>query len=355
MSENTEDLIRLSFFTDMARDIASATTLEETLDEIMHHVGAMFTPRNWSLLLRDSDTNELVFTLVTGGDEVKTLRGQRIAPGRGIAGWIAENRRPLVIADVTVDPRFDPSMDELSNFKTESIIGVPLVSRDEVFGVIELVNKLNGEPFTALDLKVLSTIADFAAIAIEKAYYLNALHSMALEDELTGLANRRALTRTLDHEIPRVRRTGETLAMLMVDVDDFKNINDTRGHVLGDEVLKHLARTLSGNVREMDTVCRYGGDEFVIVMPATTEEEARDVRNRILSALDDDEHKPDVPYTVSIGVHAAGPEAVETLFEKTDVRLYRDKEQKRDSGIDRMSRHLTEFVDTDNPRDESAR
>lgn len=349
MSENTEDLIRLSFFTEMARDIASATSLDETLDAIMVHVGTVFAPRNWSLLLRDAQSGELVFRLVTGGEEVTTLQGQRLAPGTGIAGWIAENHRPLVIPDVTVDPRFDPSMDELSNFTTRSIIGVPLISRGEVFGVIELINKLNGEPFTALDLKVLCTIADFAAIAIEKAYYLKALHAMALEDDLTGLANRRALTRTLDREIRRVKRTGESLALLMVDIDEFKMINDTHGHIGGDRVLRHLAEVLTDNVRGMDTVCRYGGDEFVVVMPNTTEKDAGEVRNRILATLNDGIHDPTIPFSVSIGVSAAGPETVDTLFSDADILLYRDKEAKRESGIDRMSRHLTELIDEDTP------
>ena len=345
MSNDTEDLIRLSFFTDMAQSIASAITLEETLSEVMRHVGGIFAPRNWSLLLRDAKTDELVFTLVTGGEEVDKLRGRRLAAGKGIAGWIATHQSPLVIPDVTKDPRFDPSMDAATNFVTKSIIGVPLASRGQVFGVIELVNKLNGEPFTALDLKILSTIADFAATAIEKAYYLRALRSMALEDDLTGLANRRALSRAIERETARTRRTGGTVALLMVDIDDFKTINDTLGHGAGDEVLKHLAVILKRNVREIDVVCRYGGDEFAILMPETTSEAASEVRGRILNMLASGTPAPPVRYRISVGVHAAGPDSIDSLFERADLHLYREKDRKREADIENVGTHIVEFLD----------
>lgn len=355
MSNTTDDLIRLSFFTDMARAIASATSLEETLQQIMHQVGSIFAPRNWSLMLRDAETGELEFTLVTGGAEVSTLQGRRLPPGTGIAGWIAEHREALIIPDVSADPRFDPSMDELSNFTTQSIVGVPLVSRGEVFGVIELINKLNGEPFTALDLKVLSTIGDFAAIAVEKAYYLAAMQSMALEDELTGLGNRRTLTRTLEHEARRAKRTATPVAMMVIDVDEFKRINDSQGHPAGDRILQHLAQLVESNVRDVDTVCRYGGDEFVVVMPDTNATQAEDTRRRLAAAIQAEAEaqsaRVPVPYTVSIGVHAAGPDEVDSLFEQSDLHLYREKRRKQNRDIQQMSRHLTEFLDDDGSTD----
>lgn len=312
----------------------------------MRQIGTVFAPRNWSLLLRDPKSGELVFTLVTGGAEAKTLRGKRIPPGKGIAGWIVANRRPAIIEDVSTDARFDPTMDQLSNFKTRSIIGVPLVSRTKVFGVIELVNKINGESFTALDLKVLSTIADFAAIAIEKAYYLGALRRIAMVDDLTQLANRRALGRALEHEVARCRRGGSSVAMLMIDVDDFKSINDTHGHAMGDAVLKHVAAVLRAHVREVDIVARYGGDEFAVVMPDTDAVQAAEVKGRIERALREATDRP-VPYGASIGVHAGTPSSVDELFHGADLRLYREKDRKQEVDIDDVCRHITDYFEDD--------
>ncbi|WP_018525436.1 GGDEF domain-containing protein [Alkalispirochaeta alkalica] len=341
----TEDLIRLSFFTDMARDIAAATTLEETLQQVMKHIGAVFAPRNWSLLLKDNQTGEMVFAIAIGGENVAALRGKRLPPGTGIVGWIAENRQPLIIEDVSRDPRFDASIDELTKFRTKSIIGVPLITRNRVFGVIELINKVNGEAFTALDMKVLCTIADFAAIAIEKAYYFRALRRAALEDSLTGLQNRRSLSRTLEREIRRCSRTGAPLAALLIDLDRFKAINDSWGHAAGDMVLQHLASILKESVRETDVVSRYGGDEFIVVMPETDQSGAREARRRLEEALERGKGQAPVPYSVSIGVYSGRPTSPEDLFQGADIHLYSEKDRKRDAHLDEMAEHIIEFMD----------
>ncbi|MFP4444004.1 MAG: diguanylate cyclase [Spirochaetia bacterium] len=351
MSQNnkessTSDLIRLSFFTEMGKSISRAVTIRQTLQEVMHHVQEMFTPRNWSLLLLDHATDELVFTLVTGGKEAEQLRGRRVAVGQGITGWIAKHGEPVIIEDVQSDSRFDPSMDEMTKFNTESIIGVPLISGEKVFGVIELINKLNGSNFTPLDLKILSTIADFAAIAIEKAYYYKALRKIATIDSLTGLYNRRSLIRQMEREINRCKRYKTPFSMLMIDIDAFKKINDTKGHSGGDKVLKHFGEILAGNIRQSDFASRYGGDEFVVMMPNTEEEAARDVRDRILKILDKRNDEAGTPYTVSIGLFSGCPENLEDAFNKADFGLYEDKNRKKvEDHIEEVPRHITEFLD----------
>jgi len=344
MATETEDLIRLSFFTDMARAIAEATTLSGTLREVMNQIGRVFAPRNWSLLLRDPKTDELVFAVVTGGDGVEQLRNVRLPRGTGIAGWIAEHGEPVIIEDVDKDERFDPSMDQLTQFKTESIIGVPLRTSSRVFGVIELINKLNGQSFSPLDLKVLVTIADFAAIAIEKAYYFNALKKIATVDSLTGLYNRRSFVRTLDRELGRCARHHTSLAALMLDVDSFKQINDTHGHAEGDRVLRDLANVLSSNVRDIDVVSRYGGDEFIVLMPEADLAAAEKVKTRVEHALREGRKRDAVEYSVSIGCYGGCPESPEELFRGADLQLYREKDRKRDETIEEMTAHLAEFL-----------
>ncbi|MFW6388054.1 MAG: diguanylate cyclase [bacterium] len=347
----TDDLIRLSFFTEMAHDIASADSLRATLDRVMEHVGKVFAPRTWSLMLHDAATEELEFAVVIGGEEAAKLRGYRMPKDTGIAGWILNNGQPLIISDVSSDPRFDSSIDEFTGFKTENIIGVPLESRNQVFGVIELINRLDGEPFTALDLKILSTIADFAGVAIEKAYYLQALERIASVDHVTGLYNRRSLARSLDRELARCKRTGSGLAALMLDIDEFKQINDEHGHVVGDQVLQHLSGLLQSNVREVDVVARYGGDEFFVLMPDIDAAGANRAAERLSETLAAESASRPVPYSVSIGVFSGCPETADELFEGADVNLYTEKGRSKDATITRIGEHISRFLGEEDKRD----
>lgn len=342
-----EDLVRLSFFVEVGKAITSARTLDQTLREVMNQIGNIFAPLNWSLLLRDSKTGDLKFSVVIGKNADK-IQGQVLPSGRGIAGWIASYGQAVIVEDVKDDPRFDSSIDEITGFKTQSIIGVPLKSGKRVFGVIELVNKMDGRPFTPFELKVLSTIADFAAIAIEKAYYFKALKKLATVDPLTGVANRRTFERTLEKEVERCRRYGSPLSMLMIDVDGFKNINDKYGHAAGDEVLKALADILTQNLRKADTVCRYGGDEFVILMPNTSEQMAERARTRILKHMDYyNDLETELPFNISIGRYTAGPEDAAEVFHHLDMDLYRQKDKKIEQRIENIEELLEDFLHED--------
>ncbi len=337
------DYVQLAFFAEIGKAITSATTINETLKSVMEQIGNVFAPQNWSLLLQNPKTGELTFKLAIGSGVDKIL-GMTIPKGRGIAGWIAETGQAIIIKDVANDKRFDATMDQLLGFKTESIIGVPLKTKDRVFGVIELINKLNGETFTPLELKTLITIADFTAIAIEKAYYLQALKRIALIDHLTGVHNRRSMMRFLDREIDRCNRLNTVLSVLMVDIDKFKEINDNFGHVAGDTVLRNLARILQQNLRKIDIICRYGGDEFVVLMPDTGGPQVDEIRQRIIAAVRDNGDQTTVRYEVSIGVFSGRPQSVSEIFKSADLDMYRDKNAKIDQEIDNLSQNIGEFI-----------
>lgn len=344
-SNDTDELIRLSFFTDMAKSIAAATTFGETLEQVMDNVNLIFAPRNWSMLLLDCKTNELIFTLVTGNQKVKELQNRRIPADKGIAGWIASTGRSIIIEDVSDDDRFDHSIDEVTGFKTESIIGVPLKTSNRVFGVIELINKLNGDRFTPLDLKILTTIADFAAIAIEKAYYFKALHRVATLDALTEVYNRRAFYQIIDREMERCRRLEREMAALMIDIDDFKEINDKKGHAAGDEVLRETSRILQRNVRKVDYVFRYGGDEFIILMPDTTLAIAEEVKKRINAAMEFDPSRRELVYSASIGTYSGCPKSADELFDKVDAELYAEKDRKKEASIADLAMNIGDIIE----------
>ncbi len=319
-----DDLIRLSVFSSIGTSIVAEHSIRGVLDRVMEHIGLFFGPLNWSFLLADAAQSELVFKLVVG-KSADSLMGQRVPIGKGVAGWVAKNGVPAIVEDARSDSRWSDWMDKLTGFETRSIVAVPLRSGDKVFGVIELLNRFDGNPFTAFDMRVLSTIADFAAIAIEKAYYLAEARRLSELDPLTGTLNRRGLMKAIERETARLARYGGELSVIMADVDKFMTINDRFGHAAGDEVLKSLAEALKVTVRQADSLARYGGDEFLILMPATNSEEAEIARARLQSLLDKvgEHHAP--PYSVTLGVHTSNEIDFNELFDESDRDLYRRK------------------------------
>ena len=340
----TDELIRLSFFAEMGKSIASAATLHETLQAVMKQIGDIFAPLNWSLLLRDFKTGDLRFAVAVGSGRDQ-LEGKVLPRGKGIAGWIAENKQSVIIEDVRKDSRFSNEMDGLTGFVTKSIIGVPLVSRGKVFGVIELINKLNGEPFTPLDLKILTTLADFTAIAIEKAYYLSSLKRLASTDELTGLPNRRSFLKILEKENQRCRRYHTIYTVLLLDIDDFKKINDMYGHSVGDAVLRKMAQILQEQIRAVDVPCRYGGDEFLVLMPNTNLAAGEEVKKRIPQALASLSEPGIPPFTVSIGICEGNETNFDEILKRLDVDMYREKITKPDPIYTNLTENLQTLID----------
>ena len=343
-NDQTDDLVKLSYFVEMGKSIARAGSIDDTLHEIMRHIGEIFSPRNWSILIKSPRTGSLTFALVVGKNADK-LRGLKLPPGEGVAGWVSDTGRPVIVEDVSSDQRFSSRVDEYTGFATESIIAVPLMSGQKVFGVIELINKLDGQPFSAFDLKVLTTIADFAAIAIEKAYYFRALKRMATVDSLTGAQNRGAFERMYYREVEMCRRYKLPLSFLMVDVDDFKQINDTYGHPAGDAVLKNLVEILGECTRKVDHIFRYGGDEFVVLMPNTDGDQAQTARKRIQERLEyQNSVGQEITYHVSIGIKAVDQEDEGDILAQLDTDLYKEKDKKFARRYDDIQEHLEDML-----------
>ncbi len=348
--EITEDLVRLSFFTDIGKSIAASRSIKETLNQVMNHIGMIFTPYNWSLLLVNRKTGNLKFVIVVG-EAADTLTGVELQKGKGITGWIADNALPIIIEDVKKDQRFDNSLDKMSGFETKSIIGVPLKTNGKVFGVIELINKLDGSQFTAHDLKILTTIADFAAIAIEKAYYLSSLRKMVNVDPLTGVYNRRFLFFYLDKELKRKKREGAELSLLFIDIDGFKKINDSYGHVEGDKVLISVSKILLSSVRDSDMVFRFGGDEFFVLLPHSGRDDACKIIDRINEQMDKLNSGSDIKVTLAIGCSEAEGETAEEVLSKVDSEMYNKKQFKQEENITDLAEHIEEVFLEDEKRE----
>ncbi len=253
---------------EIARALASPNEIQEILEQIMFQVSRLLNPKAWSLLMMDEATGELESTIVIS-DVADSLKGVRIPAGHGVAGWVAENGESLIIPDVRCDKRFAAEFDRKLSFTTRSIACVPVKSHDRVFGVIELINSLDDVIFNESDEQILTTIADFAGIAISNAKALEKINHLAITDDLTGLYNSRYFFEEIEYEVERSKRYETPLSLVFLDLDHFKNVNDTYGHLTGSRLLSEVGAVVFQNIRKADKAARYGGDEFVIILPHT--------------------------------------------------------------------------------------
>ncbi|MBI5887410.1 MAG: sensor domain-containing diguanylate cyclase [Deltaproteobacteria bacterium] len=276
--------LHLATFNEIGKALTSSLDLKEILKVVMENISTLMQPKNWSLLLVDDDRDELRFEIIVG-EGAEKLKDLRLKIGEGIAGWVAREKKPLLVPDVDKDPRFSRKGDEISNFKTQSIICVPLVTRGKCLGVIELINKVQHDNFSEDDLLLLTTLADYSAIAIENAMFFKKVEELTITDDLTKLYNSRFMHNRLEYEVERARRSEHQISLVFMDLDHFKEINDNFGHLCGSRVLKAAAKLIRDMIRSTDMACRYGGDEFLILMPETAKDNAILAAEKLRAAL----------------------------------------------------------------------
>lgn len=310
-------------------EINSTLNLDRVLDLIIQKGIQIVKAERGSVMLFDHKKEELYIKSSVGLSK-KTVSAVRIAPGEGIAGWVFKEGKPLLIKKGAKDPRFKKFEEEEEKLK--SVISVPLKIKNKVIGVINADNKREGDVFGIDDLQLLSAFANQAAIAIQNAQLHQEIKQQAITDGLTGLYNFRYIKSRLEEEVKRAQRFKHYLALIMADIDDFKNFNDTYGHPEGNKVLKSLANILHSNIREVDIVARYGGEEFIIILPEANREEAEKIAERIRSKVEkcnfaDEKNHPERKITISLGITSCFQENItpQGLIQKVDQALYQAK------------------------------
>ncbi len=327
--------IHLTTLFEIGKALTSSLDLKEVLKAVMEKISVLMQPKNWSLMLVDDDRDELRFEIAIG-EGAEKLKDLRLKIGEGIAGWVARERKPLLVPDVDKDPRFSKKADEASKFKTQSVVCVPLVTRGKCLGVIELINKVQDGNFGEDDLLLLTTLADYTAIAIENAMFVKKVEELTITDDLTKLYNSRFLQTRLEYEIERARRAGQDISLVFMDLDRFKEINDNYGHLCGSKVLKETARLIRGTIRTTDMACRYGGDEFLILMPETAKKNALAAAWKLRASLNEHffltEEGINARLTGSFGVATFPADAGDKndLIHKADNAMYNVKNKGRD-------------------------
>jgi diguanylate cyclase (GGDEF)-like protein/putative nucleotidyltransferase with HDIG domain len=320
-----EEMIALCELTDL---IAARPELGPTLERVAPIVARLVPYTTLALFLRDESGERLAPAHVTGAGSA-LFEGMTIAPGDGATGWVVEQNEAVINAlpMLDVDGRCRPG----DGFPLGAALSVPLRADGQVIGALTLYHA-EREAFQPCHLRRLTRVAETVGPALESARQFARTRQLALEDSLTRLPNARALMHVLRRESAQADRSGRGYAVLMLDLDHFKWINDYLGHLEGDAVLERVAAALRERVRPMDYVARYAGDEFVVVLPGAAEAAAADVADRIRTAFDRfPADAVPMPVGVSIGIalYPRDGRAPRELLGVADARMYQDKAERK--------------------------
>lgn len=310
----------------MIRRLSRLGTVEAVARAVVRETAELLGAERVSLALFNEADQSLTIA-ATEGVALNSLKEVRIVPGDWVVGHVFASRRPVFVSDVATLPGFRSNS---TTYRTCSFAAVPLLAGSEAVGVLTVTDKRGHTVFTRQDELVLRTLGSAAAIAVVAARAgdeVTRLGHAATVDFLTGLLNRPGFDNRLHQEVERARRESGPLAVLMGDVDDFKTINDTRGHQVGDEVLKLVGSVIRSSVRVFDVCARYGGDEFAVVMPNSDRQNAVLCAERIRQRLAERSASDQLPaLTMSIGVTVIGEgDHVADLIARADQSLYRAK------------------------------
>ncbi len=315
----------LAALLELTEKLTEAQPLEESLRAVADAALALLPANHASIRLLDGSRAELLSGARAGVG--LTSQPMHFRRGQGLIGWVVEYKEAISIDDVTKDARFVRGK---QGFAIRSMLADPLWSAGQVIGVLS-VSSPKRRAFKARDQLLARLLANCCTPPIERAR----LRRLAMTDDLTLAYNQRYLSPRVNEEIERARRSGQPLSVLLIDLDHFKNVNDEHGHDVGDTVLRLFADRVRSIVRRVDVFIRRGGEEFLLVMPATALEQARNTAERIRRNLS--EAKLDVGggkhvrQTVSIGAACWDfKESPEALQRRADVSMYAAKEQGRD-------------------------
>jgi len=329
-----ERMIELYILYQLTRQLSLTLNLNELFERAMNLIQDVLHLDEYSIMLLNEESGFLEIRASRGlSDEVITKA--RVKPGEGLSGKVAALGRPVVVADMA-------SCDEYiyypgSGRRKGSYLGVPLLSKDgRVLGVLNFHNPEPGS-FSERDLKLFQAAAEQVSISLDNALTFQMTKELTNRDELTKLYNRRYFFERLEKEVERAKRYNRKLSLLMIDIDHFKNYNDTFGHLRGDEVLRKLAMSLENNLRKVDVIARYGGEEFLALLPETNKTSAKRVGEKLRKAIEKtDFHLGEGKLgpgrvTITIGI-SAYPEDCQDAFELLDLAdkaMYYGKAQGR--------------------------
>ena len=315
---------------EIAQSMGQSMSLTETMTLVSAKLSTLVPFSTCALFVRRGE-EDLGCRFATGL-HADLLENASIAEGNGLSGWVARHRRPLVNGLPIVE--FNAAGTSTADIQLQSALVCPLTVANEVIGTIAVFHRDSGS-YSEDHRRVLDQVAHQAASVVHNALVFERTHEQAFKDGLTGLANPRALQFQVARELGRARRTSSQFSLILLDLDDFKTINDEYGHLAGDRALQEVARVLQQTTRPYDTCIRYGGDEFVVLLSSCGRPEADERRRRLQEAVAaiplHAENGREIALRVSAGasVFPDDGETYERLLARADRRMYRNKAESK--------------------------
>ncbi|RJQ49186.1 MAG: sensor domain-containing diguanylate cyclase [Nitrospiraceae bacterium] len=263
---------------EIADILAGVSDLNNSIPVVMKKVKSLTGTAAWSLLVDES-----FFQAVS----LQTSRNiQKWRFNGGIAGLVRDTGKTTAVGDVSGNESYNEKADGFHNIIIASLLCAPLKVRDEVIGILRVINKKNGAPFSGEDIKLLTDVSLCLGIALERVFLYKKVEEISMTDELTGLYNIRFLSHSLDIEIERSHRYGSLFSVIFMDLDNLRKVNEKYGHLAGSRVLIETSHLLVDNLRKIDIIIRYGGDEFVIILPQTPRDAGFYVAERLRRVIE---------------------------------------------------------------------
>ena len=290
---------------DVFHHVLSEQSLDALLDRIADTLAELIPYDDMHIYEADEAKRELTPVLARSKMWAQEVMSESFPFGEGITGWACTHREPVLANQAHLDPRvrFVPG----TPIEPEALVVVPLVARGGLKGTLNVYREGEEARFTAEEFELLCRLGDAAALALDNAHIRAGLELQAQTDSLTGLYNHRYFHERLRRELTQAASAHDSVGLVMLDIDDFKKVNDVYGHAVGDHILSELADHLRAIVRGSDVVCRIGGEEFAVIVPAADSPSTRALATRLAARLDAAEFMLAGRITVSIGI-AHGPE-----------------------------------------------
>ncbi len=312
-------------------DVSSELEVSTLLQSILDRAVNLMKATGGDLAIYEEKENNL--KIVACKNMGKNYNGTIQVLGEGASGKVAQTHIPLIIEDYD---KWGGRSDKFITTSIHCVLSVPILIGSKLLGVIDLFNSELNKKFRLSDQNLLTLFAQQAAIALDNAHLFHEVQRLARTDTLTGLLNRHALEEFGKYEIIRMQRKKQPIALAMLDVDRFKKINDTYGHVIGDQVLKELAQIVRSNIRNIDILGRYGGDELIIVMPETDSTNAQTIAKRLRRNIEETSIPTDIGplyITASIGISIKqdNQDDLNILQQQADKAMYAAKKAGRNT------------------------
>jgi diguanylate cyclase (GGDEF)-like protein len=329
---------------DVFHEVLAEQSLEGLLDRIADALTALIPYDDMHIYEVDMAKREMIPRLARSRWAAQVL-AERFPFGEGITGWAVEHREPVLANQAHLDPRV--RIVPGTPAEPEALIVVPLIARGNLKGTLNIYREGEDASFTPEEFRLATRFGDAAALALDNAHIRATLEQQAQTDPLTGLLNHRAFHELLRKELLHSSSARGTVALVMLDLDDFKKVNDIHGHAIGDHVLAAIAEQLLSAVRDTDFVCRIGGEEFAVIAPSLDLANAHLLAERVSARVAEAEYEAAGRVSVSVGValgpdHAANPRELVACAEaammtakalgKHQIVVFDERESRRPDG-----------------------